>query len=321
VAPKGSARIGLPLALGLVAALMYLSLVQSVPHAALLGFMAPLPLMIAALGLGLVSTVAACAVGAVAAGAVAGAAFGASFLGIAGIPAILIAYRALTRTVGPDEKVRWSPAGNVLAWLTVASMVLLLVWVGALPPHDGGVRGWLEAFLSQALDMLGDQVDPKERREITRMLSAVLPAMIAGVWMLMAMVNAMAAQAILTRLGQGLRPDPDYLGLVLPRWLAALPLAAALTWMVLTGLATQETVAYIAANMAAIGLAPFAALGVATVHGRLAVGRQNAMLGLLAFYGTLMVFSIWALAPLSLVGLVRFTRVWIDRRRADTTEG
>lgn len=315
--PQGSARIAIPMALGLVAALLYVSLVHSVPHAALLGFIAPLPLMVAALGLGQISAASACLVGAVATGVVAGLPFGVSFLGVVGLPAILVANRALRHTSGPNETVQWYPAGHVLAWLAVASTVVLLVWVAALPPHDGGVRGWLEEFLSQALDMLGDQVDPKERPDITRALSSALLAIIAGVWMVMAVINAMTAQAILTWFTQGLRPNPEYLGLGLPKELVLLPIGAAIVWAV-----TEGNIAYIAANVVAVGLLPFAALGIAQVHGRLTRNpQQNATLGLMAFYGTLMVFSVWALIPLAIVGLVRFIRSWILRQSAEKTEG
>ena len=303
--------------MGLVAALMFLSLVQSIPHAALLGFLAPLPLMAAALGLGQISAAVASGIGAAACAAVAGLSFGFSFLGIVGLPALLVANRALRRTIGPNETDLWYPAGRVLAWLTVASTGVLLVWVWALPAHDGGVRGWLEEFLSQALDMLGDQVDPKDRIEVTKMLSSALLAVISGVWMLMAVVNAMIAQAILTWSGQGLRPNPDYLGLELPVWLILLPIGAAAVWAVAEG-----NVAFIAANVVVVGLVPFSALGAAQVHGRLTgKGQEGAPLGLMAFYGTLMVFSVWALIPLAIVGLVRFVKSWILRQSAEKTEG
>ena len=83
----------------------------------------------------------------------------------------------------------------------------------------------------------------------------------------------------------------------------------------------RDDVAYIAANVAMIGLLPFAALGLALVHKWLAGRQQGTMLGFMAFYGTLMVFSIWALIPLAMVGLVRFVRSWIIRRSAEKTEG
>ena len=313
---QGSAKVGFPIALGLIAALLFLSLIQSIAHAAILGFLAPMPLMIAALGLGTGSAALAGLVGAVACGAVAGVPFGVSFLGIGVLPAILMANRALRHTQEPDGKVLWYPVGHALAWLTVALTAVLLLWVGALPHHDGGIRGWLDEFLSQALDMLGDQVEPTERLEITRLLSATLPAIIAGVWMVMAAVNAMIAQAILSWSGQGLRPSPDYLGMELPDWLVLLPLGAGLVWVV-----TGGSVAYVAANVVMIGLMPYSALGIALIHRWLAVKRQGVTFGFLAFYGALMLFSIWALIPLAMVGLVRFVRSWIIRQIADKTEG
>ena len=313
---QGSAKFGFPIALGLLAALLFLSLVQSVAHAAILGFLSSLPLMVAALGIGTGAAALAGLVGAVACGAVAGVPFGVSFVGIGALPAILIANRALRWTQGPDGQVVWYSAGRALAWLTLALTGVLLLWVWALPIHEGGVRGWLDEFLSQALDMLGDQVEPQERLEITKMLSATLPAIIAGVWMLMAAVNAMIAQAILTWSGQAVRPSPDYLGLELPDWLVLLPVGAGLVWAVTSG-----SVAYVAANVVMIGLMPYSALGVALVHKWLKTRQQGVAFGFLAFYGVLMVFSIWALIPLAMVGLVRFVRSWIIRQHADKTEG
>ena len=272
--------------------------------------------MVAALGLGLRATALASLVGAVASGLVAGAPFGVSFIGIGALPALLFAGLALRNTKGPDDLVVWYPVGQVLAWLTLVLAGVLLLWVAALPPHDGGIRGWLEEFLSQALDMLGDQVEPQERQDVTKLLSATLPAIVSGVWMLMAVVNAMIAQAILSWSGQQLRPNPDYMGLELPKWLVLFPIGAALVWAV-----TGDDVAYIAANAVMIGLMPFSALGLALIHKGLGQRRQGTTLGFVAFYGTLMVFSIWALVPLAIVGLVRFVRSWIIRLHADKTEG
>ena len=295
---------------------MFLSLIQSVSHAVLLGFLSSMPLMVAALGLGVAAAALAGLVAATACGVVGGLPFGVSFFGIAALPAILIAKWALGSTKGPQETVRWYPVGGVLARLTVVMTGMLLLWIAALPDHDGGVRGWLEEFLSQALDMLGDQVDPRERTELTHVLSATLPAMLAGVWLLMAAVNAVIAQTILARLGQSLRPSPDYVGLELPDWLVGLPLGAALVWV-----GTSGNTAYVAANVVVIGLIPFSGLGVALIHGWLARRQQAKAMGFVAFYGTLMMFSVWALVPLALVGLVRFIRSWIIRRYADRTEG
>ena len=313
---SGSARIGVPIALGLIAALMFLSLTGSVANAAVLGFFAPFPLMVAALGLGVRAAALSGLVAALACGAVGGPAIGISFAGIAVFPALLVSNRALRFAIVPENRVLWYPAGWVLAWLAVATAGLLLLWIAALPDHEGGLRGWLDEFLRQAMDMLGDQVEPKERQEITRMLSAILPGMIACVWMSMAAINAAIAQAILTRLGQGVRPNPDYPGLELPSWLVLLPVAAGLVWAV-----TMGEIAYIAANVVLVGLMPFAVLGIAATHGWIKRRPKGAAWGFVAFYGALMLFLLWALIPLTLAGLVRFIRSRIYRHIADRTEG
>lgn len=320
----GSARLGLPIALGLVAALLFLSTTREAPHGAILGFLAPVPLMAAALGLGQASTGLAGVVGIVACALVAGTPMGGVFAMVVSLPALVVSNRALRTVKTPQGGEEWYPAGSVLCWLAVcAAVVFVAVTAGlvatpgsALSGHPDGIRVWLEKSLSDTLNTLGDQITPDERQNLATVVSAVLPAMIMGTWLVMSSIGAVAAQGILSRLGFSLRPSPSYVDLDLPIWSLALPVCGGLAWGV-----THGDIAYVAANVAGVGLLPFAMLGVAVVHGAFTRGRLSGKpgsgLGLVAFYLTLLLFSGWALVPMAVMGLARFIRVGIDRRAAE----
>lgn len=323
-ADLGSARLGLPIALGLVSALLFLSTARQAPHGALLGFLAPMPLMAAALGLGQASTGLAAVVGIIACAAVAGTPMGGAFALVVGLSALVVSNRALRTVDASKGGDKWYPAGSVLAWLVIwAAVVFTVVAAGlvatpgsALSGHSDGVRVWLEQSLTKALDTVGDQITPDERRDLAMVVSAALPAMIMGTWVVMSSIGAVAAQAILARLGQSLRPSPSYVDLDLPLWSPVLPVVAGVAWGV-----THGDIAYVAANVAAVGALPFAILGVAVVHGAFTRGalsrKPGSGLGLVAFYITLLLFSGWALVPMAVMGLARFIKVRIDRRAAD----
>ncbi len=303
-------RIGLPLAAGLTASLLFLSMTRGMPNGTLLGFFASLPLMMAGLGLGQAAALGAAVVGAIAVGLVQGGSFGPTFLAMAGLPALVVANRALSSRPGADGSREWSAPGDVLGWLTLATMALCLVVVALLPHHPGGVHGWVDQSVSHTLDVLGEPLSPAERRTAIEVLGTALPAMAMSVWVVMAAVNAVVAQAVLAATGHNRRPPPAYGALDLPDWL--LPVAVA---MAAAGLVGQGSLGYVAGNLAAAALLPFAFLGVATVHRALAA-RPGARLGLVALYGFLVLGFVWVMLPAAGLGLVKFLQTRLRRRAA-----
>jgi len=301
-------RIGLGLVAGLLAALLFLSMIQGSANGPLLAFFTPFPLMLAALGLEQAAAVTATAVGAVAVGLVGDWAFGVTFLAIAGLPSLLVANRALLWRRAANGEVEWYPAGRLLAGLTVSAMAVFVVAAVTLPPHAEGVRGWMADSLSRTLEAVGDEVTAEQRQLAVTTLAAVLPAMVMSVWVLMAVLNALAAQAALVGLRRNRRPNPAYGGLDLPDWLGGVALGTALL-----GATVGGSVGYVAANMAAVALVPFSLLGVATIH-RHVTARPGAAVGLVVLYGVLVIFSVWALIPAAGLGLVRFLKMRFRRR-------
>ena len=60
-------------------------------------------------------------------------------------------------------------------------------------------------------------------------------------------------------------------------------------------------------------LVPFSLLGVATIHRHIAA-RPGAAIGLVVFYGVLVIFFVWALIPAAGLGLVQFVKMRFRRR-------
>lgn len=302
-----TARIGAPLAAGLLASLLFLTLARAMPNGPLFGFLAPFPLMLAGLWGGQLAVALGAAAGVLAVGLVEDGAFGLTFLLMTALPALVVTNRALLRRPLPDGGTEWYPAGQVLGALTVTAMALFAVVVVLMPEHPGGVRGWMADTLAHTLDVLGAQVPPGQKQAAAETLAAILPAMVMGGWLVMAVVNAVAAQALLVRLGRSHRPSPPYARLDLPDWLAGV------LGLSVVGSALGGTVGYLAANAASVALLPFALLGLAAVHRAIAATRA-ARLGLTVLYGIVVLASVWMVIPAAALGLVKFVQTRFRRR-------
>ncbi len=266
----------------------------------LLGFLAPLPLMMAGLWGGRAAAAIAVGTGMAAVTGFEGVAFGLSFLAMACLPSLVVSERALLWRQEADGGITWYPAGRVLAALTTASGLLFLTVAALLPPHADGIRGWMAETLSNTLAALGGTVPDANREAVVQALAGVLPAVAMGGWLTMALVNAMAAQALLRRMKRNRRPSPDYLGLDLPDWMAGVLVGTATAGILLPG-----DTGYVAANLAALMLVPFGALGVASTHRYLAK-RPGATFGLIMLYGTLALVLVWVLIPAAALGFVTY---------------
>jgi hypothetical protein len=305
-----TSRIGLATAAGLLASLLFLSLVRGLPNGSLAAFFAPLPLMVAGLGLGQWAVLLGGAAGAMAGAAVAGTPTALTFAAMAVLPALVVANRALLCRTTADGGLEWYPPGRILAWLTLAAVGLFALGAAALPDHADGVRGWMTEVARRTLEMLGDEVAPDQREAMAASLARVLPGMMMGVWLLMAAANAVVGQALLAAGGKARRPSPAYCGLDLPDWSAAAAVGAVLVAAVAGG-----GLAYLAANIAAVALLPFAVMGVSIAHAHLAA-RPRGMLGLVVLYGVLVVALVWMLIPAAGLGLARFVQTRMRRAPA-----
>lgn len=303
----------LPLAAGLLSALLFLSVAKGIAAGVLLSYAAPLPLMAAGLGLGLGAAVAASLAGAAAVAVVAGAFSALPFAVAVVLPGLVVVRQALLWRATADGGVEWYPPGLVLGWLTGAGAVLIVIGTAFVPEHPEGVQGWVAETLGRTLDALAPSLPEGQRRTASDWWAPLFPAMVAGSWLVMSVANAVAAQGILVRFGRNRRPSPLYRRIDLPVWLGVLLAGAG----AVGGLAEGD-LGYVARNVAAVALVPFAVLGVAAIHQWVA-GRRNARLMLATFYGVLFLAFGWAVVAAAGLGLVRFMTRF--RRRGDSAGG
>lgn len=299
-------QLGLALAAGLLSALLFLSLAKGIALGAVLSYAAPLPLMMAGLGLGMRALVVAGLAASVAVAAVAGGFSVLPFAVVAMVPALVVGNRALLWRNADDGTVHWYPPGLVLAWLTAAGLALMLCGTALLAGRPEGVEGSVSKMLGAGLDLMAAELPADQRAKVVEWWTPLFPAMIVGSWLLMATLNACGAQGLLVRMGRARRPSPAYRQLWLPDGLAAGLVGAAMLAILADG-----DVAYVAASAAAVLLLPFMFLGLAGIH-RWAEGRRNAGLVLAATYGLLILVFGWAAAAVAGLGLVRF---WTMRFR------
>ena len=295
-----SRDLALAVAAGLLSALLFFSVLSGGAAGLVLTYGAPMPLMLTGLGLGLPGVLVASVVagGTVAmAGLYPAGIFAASVV----LPSLVVTRQALLWRRGAGGDVEWYPPGLVLGWLTAAGLAVLVAAPFVLPGHEGGLEGWIRDYLGLALDALtaGGMVPPEAREPMVAMWAPLLPAMVAGSWLVMALANAVLAQAVLVRFKRNRRPTPDYQALELPDWCAAGLGVSAVLAVVAGG-----DLGYVARNAIGLLLVPYVFLGLAGMHGAIRQ-RPNGGILLALFYGAFVLLFGWAVIAAAGVGLVR----------------
>jgi hypothetical protein len=290
---------------GTAAALMFGSVTSGVGLSVLLFYLAPLPIMIAALGwshwAGLTAAVAAAAL----LGGAFGMSFLATFLASVGAPAWWLGYLALLgRPVanGGSAHMEWYPPGRLVLW---AAAVGATVVVGALATFGGdeatirhGLRNALEQiFRAQtgapedaAFQFPGIQDDHR----LVEMLVSVLPPAAAVIAAMTLTVNLWLAGHAVKLSGRLRRPWPDLNAVSFP------PLAVASYGALLAGAFLPGLAGLIAGMFAATLTVSFAIIGFAVLHTATRDTRGRAVV-LSGAYGC--VVLIWPVVVVTLVGV------------------
>lgn len=283
---------------GLTSALLFLSIAAQL--------VAPLPLLLLGLSSGTAALLAGAAVGVLAMAAKMGAHSAPVFAVMVVLPALIVTRQGLLWRSDRKGAVHWYPPGLLLAWLSVAAVLVMLAGAAFAPDNPKGFEGAVHDYVVMILDMLAGDAPQQDRDVMTRLWVPLFPAMVAGVWLLMAAANGVAAQAVLARLRKNRRPSPAYRELWLPGWLMGV-LAAALV----LAFAGGGDPAYLGRNAAVVLLAPFAFLGLTSVHD---MARRQSNPGLLLgiFYVVFLLLSGWAIVAVAGLGLMRH---WVRLRR------
>ncbi|CAA7627818.1 conserved membrane hypothetical protein [Candidatus Terasakiella magnetica] len=297
--------LGVWLATGLLSALLFLSLAEGFSAGVLLSYLAPLPLMMVGLSRKTMATMVAGLAAMAAVAAVGGGKSSLAFSVAVVLPSLVVVRQSLLCRQSGDSDVEWYPPGLVLGHLTGIAVALILIGAAlvagtASEGETGGVQGWVAEIIGRTMDVLASTLTVEQRRRAVDWWVPFFPAMVAGSWLMMAVVNATSAQGLLRRTGKNRRPTPIYREMELPGWLGTVLVVA-----LATGLMVEGDLGYLARSVAAVTAVPFCLLGLAAIH-RWAQGRPNARFILAGLYGVLFLASVWALVPITGLGLVRF---------------
>jgi hypothetical protein len=267
-------------AAGLASAVLALWAMRGLPLGTLLLWLVPLPLFAAGFAFGAVASVAAGVVGTGLLLLLSNGFGMALYAAVFALPAALLV-SASQAGIAPGGRLELSLP---LALLGIWPVVLLMGLALAVDDLEGAMR---EA-VSMGVRRMGIGMPDGMMEQVVRVKAAA-----AGFWLALVMLgNGTGGYTIVARQGLARHMAPDWTEVALPRWYAALPLAAGLAWAVLGGA--------VALSALLILLVPVFLLGVAGVHRRLR-GRSGRVAFLAGFY-VLMFLFLQIMAPL-LVGV------------------
>ena len=302
----------LALGAGAVSALASVALATGSFGAMVIAYLAPLPLFLVGLSQGPRPAAIAAASGFMVAGILGGTIAAGLFGLLHAVPAWLVIRLGLNHRIQPDQSVLWYPPGTVLAWLTLLGGGIFLVAATLLWGAEG-MKATVHGHLDQAFQAMTPDLTDADRATVLGTLVPLFPAAVGTSWIMMTAINAVLAQAILTRSGRNLRPSPGYADIRLPDWSSWALVGAAATALLGPG-----EVEYIGRNLTVLLAVPFFFVGLAVAHS-LARRTQYENMLLAAFYLVLLV-SGWALVLVAGAGVVE-QWVGLRDRIAGPTEG
>lgn len=272
---------------GAAAALLFASVVSGSIAAIFLFYLAPLPILIAALGwsqvAGLVAAGTAVALVTILSGsfiiAVPVIAFGAWWLGY-------LALLARPSPNGQSETLEWYPVGRLVLWAAVIGTLV----VAAAMPNFGADRESLEAGLRKTYGrILSDQ-------SVIDLLVVAVPPAAAVFSTITNLVNLWLAARVVRISGRLKRPWPDLAGWGLPPAASSGLLAAAVAGTVL-----PDLLGVLSGALAASLLMAFAILGFAVLHA-VTRGLGSRAVVLAGTYAATVVVG-WPVLVMSILGL------------------
>lgn len=290
---------------GAAAALLFASVVSGSLAAVFLFYLAPLPIMIAALGwshiAGLIAAASATAAVAVLSGvffvAVPVIAFGAWWLGY-------LALLARPAVNGGGGALEWYPVGRLVLWAAVLGTLI----VAAAVPNFGTDQESLQAALRKTYERI-----LRDQALIDVLVVAVPPA--AAVFSTVTNVfNLWLAARAVKISGRLKRPWPDLAALTLP------PSSSALLAAAIAGSFLPDLAGVLAGVLAASLLMAFAILGLAVLHA-ITRGMRARIVMLTALYAAAIVLGwpVLAMAVLGLAEILLNIRSRVARKRGPPT--
>jgi hypothetical protein len=302
------AIVAIAIAAGAASALMFASIISGALISLLLLYLAPLPLMVTALGWGprisaIGGIVASCLLG-----LLLGLGYCIAFAIMFALPAWWLGHLALlgrpvanaalgdNRAAPPTPALEWYPTGRILLWIACISVAMTAVALLTLGSDADSIAATMKRGLLKLLQMNGIETSAATERGIEALI-AITPGAAAIGTMMNPLVNLWLAGKIAATSGRLNRPWPDLRSTTLPPMtLVALCVAIAFCF-------TGGLLAMFAQAAAAALLMAYALVGFAVVHTlTLQLRSRPLLLGFL--YAITLLFNWPLLALMAVIGLV-----------------
>lgn len=295
------------LAAGCASALMFASIISGALISLVLFYLAPLPLMVAALGWGPLSAT----IGGIAAASGLGAIFGLpyciAFVLTVALPAWWLGHLALLGRSVPTgastgngaapvvAAMEWYPVGRILLWTAGFAALTTMAALFTLGSDAATITAALRRGLLRIIGVRGPAPATGDTEQIVDALVTIAPAAAAVVAMMTLTLNLWLAAKITATSGRLHRPWPDIKSAALPPMtLAALSLALALCF-------TGGLFAMLGQIASAALLMAYALIGFAVLH-TLTLAMKSRALWLGGAYAVVLVFG-WPVVAMVGLGL------------------
>ncbi len=289
---------------GAATALLFASIASGSLFSVLLFYLAPLPILIAALGWSHWAALIAAVAAAAGLAAVFGAFFFIAFLLGIGLPAWWLGYLALLArpTTNAPDGLEWYPVGHLVVWAGIISALIVIAAIANFGTDEETFRTSLRSGLERMLRLQGGPLGGSDRTSglpnlgrLIDFLVVALPPAAAVLTTITNVVNLWLASRIVRVSGRLRRPPPDLAGMRFPAY-APLLVAAAVAGSFMTGLPGIAS-GVLAASM----LMAYAILGFAVLHA-ITRGMDSRPLVLGGIYAAVIVFG-WPVLVMTLLGL------------------
>jgi hypothetical protein len=290
---------------GAAAALLFASVASGSPLAVVLFYLAPLPILIAALGWSHYAALVASIAAAAGLAAVFNSTLFIAFLVGIGLPAWWLGYLALLAR--PVESapggMEWYPAGSLVVWAAIlgaGAVAAGMLYFGTdEPSFRASLRSFFERMIGAAERLGADTPIPmpreSDRGRLLDIMVAVLPPTAAVFTTAVNMFNLWLASRIVRISGRLHRPASDLSAMRFPPYAPAL-IGAAFVASFLPGMVGQFGVVVTATMLLA-----YALLGLAVMHA-VTRGMNSRPFALGGLYAAVIIFG-WPMLLLSMLGL------------------
>jgi hypothetical protein len=293
------------IAAGAASALMFASIISGALISLVLFYLAPLPLMVAAMGWGPLAA----AIGGIAAAIGLGALFGLpyciAYVITVSLPAWWLGHLAmLGRPVANAASgdgatpvapaVEWYPTGRILLWIAGFAALTTIAALLTLGTYAAGIAATMKRGLLRILGPRGESPSADLERWIDALVT-IAPSAAAIVAMMTLTLNLWLAARITATSGRLLRTWPDLKGTTLP------PMTLVALCVIIAFCFTGGLLGMLAQIVAAALLMAYALTGFAVLH-TVTLALRSRMLWLGCIYAVVVVFG-WPVLALIVLGL------------------